>query len=92
MSEVRYIVTVRSDAAHALEINLDKATKVMVGVHAPYPWGRGIDVLSVERAPYGSRDAVTLWDGHDRPMCPDCEGRGTPLSPARGSHPGSRRS
>lgn len=81
MSEVRYIVAVRGDAAHALEINLAEATKVMLGVHAPYPRGRGIDVLSAERAPYGSqREQVMLWDGHGRPLCPDCEGRGTELS------------
>ena len=80
MGETRYIVTVRSDASHALEVNLNKATRVIVGVHAQYPWGRGIDVLSVERAPYGSRASVMLWDGHDRAMCPDCEGRGTELS------------
>ena len=80
MTEVRYTVTVRGDAAHALEINLAEAAKVMVGIHAPYPRGRGIDVLSVERAPSGSRGPVTLWDGHGRDMCPCCEGRGTVLS------------
>jgi hypothetical protein len=81
MSEPKYLVTVRGDAAHGLEIHMADATKVILGAHAPYPWGGGTDVLSVERAP---RDAgqqpVMLWDGHDRPMCPDCEGRGTELS------------
>lgn len=81
MSEVRYIVTVRGDSAHGLEIHMATATKVILGAHAPYPWGGGTDVLSVERAP---RDAagqpMMLWDGHGRPMCPDCEGRGTELS------------
>lgn len=81
MSEQRYLVTVRGDAAHGLEIHMASATKVILGAHAPYPRGGGTDVLSVERAP---RDAgaqpVMLWDGHGRPMCPDCEGRGTELS------------
>jgi hypothetical protein len=81
MGEVRYIVTVRGDSAHGLEIHMRNATKVMLGAHAPYPAGGGTDILSVERAPRGDGgQAVMLWDGHDRAMCPDCEGRGTQLS------------
>jgi hypothetical protein len=81
MSEVRYTVTVRGDSAHGLEIHLATATKVMLGAHAPYPWGGGTDILSVERAPRSDGgEPVMLWDGHDRPMCPDCEGRHTKLS------------
>lgn len=75
MSEVRYIVTVRGDAAHALEINLETAMRVLLGIHAPYPRGRGIEVLSVERAPRGDQGSVPLYDGHDRPPCPCCTGR-----------------
>lgn len=80
MSEVSYIVTVRGDAAHGLEIRMQSATRVILGAHAPRPFGGGTDVLSVERAARGDRDAVMLWDGYDRPVCPDCEGRGTKLT------------
>lgn len=81
MSEARYLVTVRSDAAHGLELHMASATMVILGAHAPYPQGGGTDVLSVERAPRNAGEQpVMLWDGHGRPMCPDCEGRGTQLS------------
>jgi hypothetical protein len=75
MSDTRYIVTVRGDAAHALEINLETATRVLLGIHAPYPRGRGIEVLSVERAPRGDQGPVPLYDGHGLPPCPCCNGR-----------------
>lgn len=57
MSETRYIVTVPTDAAHGLEIVLEKAEPepskggpVLITVKAPYPWGpRGFEVTSVNR-------------------------------------------
>ncbi len=63
MGEIRYIVTLRGDAAQGLEAHLPKATGVVIEVEASYPWGTGKAVTRIEHLPDDPRaEPVLLWD------------------------------